>query len=356
MFAKNLSRLEDSLDTFHQYLPSLESSLFFLYNNSQEMFENAFGVSKYEKLTNNMNIFENFVFSPGSGSSFDNAFSYVLEGNTWEGKGKDFYQTFLVPYFDMISKQKQADAQRIIETGFPDMLEERLNTVNTVLFAGIETDYPYRTGLSYFSKEGRLTDFERNSINLYQSVQSSLLNLSIELDNKGTDYLTDLLMREPALFLLEEHIKQGYRTHTSGEHMTLSVAYIDLDRFKPINDSHGHGVGDYVLKEIATRIQSAVRNIDNVARFGGDEFVIIMPDSNHSQEMIIDRLHQTINQPIYYNNDEFNVQCSIGVSIYPDDFVQTSYLDNTKQCAQELIDLADHRMYLNKQKIQQPRS
>jgi diguanylate cyclase (GGDEF)-like protein len=348
MFAKNLSRLEDSLVKFYNYLPDLKTSLFFLYNSDQQIFENAFGISEYKKITDEMNIFENFVFRPGLDASFDKALAYVLEGNTWEGNGNDFFSTFLSPYFDLISKQKDADAKNIIDTDFPDMIQSNLKSIESVLFTGVSSDYSPRTGLSYHSKTDAFTDFERESIQLYHSIESSLLNLSIELDNKGNDYLTGLLMREPALFLLEEHIKQGYRTHTSGNSKTLSVAYVDLNNFKPINDRYGHRVGDYVLQKVADRIQNSVRNIDNVSRFGGDEFVIIMPNSNHSQEQITERLHSAVNQPIYHNIDTFDIRCSIGISIYPDDFVGTRYLHDAKQCTQEMIDLADHRMYLNK--------
>lgn len=117
----------------------------------------------------------------------------------------------------------------------------------------------------------------------------------------------------------------------------LAFLYLDLDKFKPINDKLGHGVGDEVLREIAKRLKENVREIDTVARLGGDEFAVILPPpiGQDDCKRIAERLLEVLCEPIRVQGHECSVSASIGVSIYPKD----------AKDAEELIKCADAAMY-----------
>lgn len=117
----------------------------------------------------------------------------------------------------------------------------------------------------------------------------------------------------------------------------LAVLFVDLDRFKQINDSLGHDVGDRLLQAVAQRLLACVRNSDTVGRLGGDEFVVVLSEVSHSEDAAIsaDKLLAAISQP--YNIDALDVQitASIGISTYPDDALD----------AETLVKNADSAMY-----------
>jgi diguanylate cyclase (GGDEF)-like protein/PAS domain S-box-containing protein len=97
---------------------------------------------------------------------------------------------------------------------------------------------------------------------------------------------------------------------------TYAVLYVDLDRFKEVNDDHGHGVGDEVLRVVASRLGRAVRPVDTVFRVGGDEFVVICPGANEtSGRRVADRIEAAINEPIAVTGLDLSVGASIGVVV-----------------------------------------
>ncbi|MFD2167094.1 EAL domain-containing protein [Thalassotalea euphylliae] len=98
-----------------------------------------------------------------------------------------------------------------------------------------------------------------------------------------------------------------------------AILFVDLDRFKQINDTLGHSIGDEVLRSAAKRISSSIKEGDTVARFGGDEFVILLTEMSSVEdiESVISRIYQQFNKPFVLDNKENYVTCSIGASIYP---------------------------------------
>lgn len=120
----------------------------------------------------------------------------------------------------------------------------------------------------------------------------------------------------------------------------LAVLFVDLDNFKPINDELGHRYGDLVLRELAQRMQDTVRETDTVARIGGDEFVILLPDVADEAAMtaVADALLAVIPQPIDILGHTCRVTGSIGISRYPQDAAD----------AENLLALADSAMYAAK--------
>jgi diguanylate cyclase (GGDEF)-like protein len=124
---------------------------------------------------------------------------------------------------------------------------------------------------------------------------------------------------------------------------TLAVMFLDLDRFKYINDTHGHAVGDRVLKEVAKRLLGHTRDEDTVCRNGGDEFLylLINPQGSENIRRIADSLLQSIAQPIDVGDLKPIVKTSIGIAVYPDDGTT----------GEQLIRNADTAMYRAKESV-----
>ncbi len=101
----------------------------------------------------------------------------------------------------------------------------------------------------------------------------------------------------------------------------VGVLFVDLDRFKEINDTQGHDAGDFVLKQVARRLQSCVREADTVAREGGDEFVIVLPDLEVPEDAmrVADKVLIELAKPIDFGEAKTRVTPSIGISLYPRD-------------------------------------
>ena len=101
----------------------------------------------------------------------------------------------------------------------------------------------------------------------------------------------------------------------------VAILFLDLDRFKKINDSLGHEVGDGLLQVVANRLRKCMRHSDTVARLGGDEFVVIMEQFRHMKEVLLvaRKILQTLSLPTTIKNHELSVTASIGISLYPDD-------------------------------------
>jgi len=101
----------------------------------------------------------------------------------------------------------------------------------------------------------------------------------------------------------------------------MSLLILDLDKFKDVNDNHGHQRGDSVLIELATRIKSAIREVDTLARYGGEEFVLILPETDLSgAEQAAEKVNELVRQHPFGSADEprLRVTISIGIAVYPD--------------------------------------
>lgn len=146
------------------------------------------------------------------------------------------------------------------------------------------------------------------------------------------DTLTGLPNRE----LLSDRIEGAIERRKRDDKLN-ALMYIDLDGFKPVNDTLGHDAGDDALREIAARLEHAVRAVDTAARIGGDEFVVLLEGVDDKSEISIvaERIIKSINEPIIICNHQFHVGASIGISTYPDDAVTSA----------ELVTYSDKAMY-----------
>ncbi len=152
--------------------------------------------------------------------------------------------------------------------------------------------------------------------------------------------LHDRLTGLPNRVLLFEYSAHVFDQAARQQHEG-GVLFIDLDRFKPINDLHGHLVGDAVLREVARRISSQIRKSDLAFRIGGDEFLVLLPQLANSAEaaQIAQRLLQSLAEPILVEGIELQLSGSIGISVFPRDGMDV----------QSLVNAADSAMYHAKQ-------
>jgi diguanylate cyclase (GGDEF)-like protein/PAS domain S-box-containing protein len=130
------------------------------------------------------------------------------------------------------------------------------------------------------------------------------------------DSLTNLPNRNYMLKRLPQAISLAQRNKRK-----LYLLFIDLDRFKPINDTYGHGVGDQVLMEVARRLTTMLRSSDSVCRLGGDEFVILLETANgvEGAEHVARKTIDELNRPIEVSGHVCSIGASVGISVYPDD-------------------------------------
>lgn len=130
------------------------------------------------------------------------------------------------------------------------------------------------------------------------------------------DVLTTLPNRACFFRLLETAIRNARRNGRM-----LATLFLDLDRFKPVNDSCGHHIGDQLLVAVAERIRVALRQADTVARIGGDEFVILIDDLDdaHIATRLAQKLVLTLAQPFVLHGHSIHMSASVGVAIYPAD-------------------------------------
>jgi diguanylate cyclase (GGDEF)-like protein len=150
----------------------------------------------------------------------------------------------------------------------------------------------------------------------------------------STDYLTKIYNRHKFIEELKQNIQRVQRTKE-----TLSLAMIDIDFFKKVNDTYGHNVGDEILKEFSSTIKNELRTTDIFARWGGEEFIILFINTNINQAKIVsEKIRMVIEKNQFIKN--INITCSIGLS---------QYQNSKKETINSFIQKADDALYKAKQ-------
>jgi len=131
----------------------------------------------------------------------------------------------------------------------------------------------------------------------------------------------DALTNLPNRVLFKDRLEQSLAFAHRMKHKKVAVLFIDLDRFKLINDSLGHDAGDQLLRQFAHLLRENVRESDTLARLGGDEFTILLPDADHVDEAmaVADKILTALKHPFDIGGQDIFVTVSIGISMYPDD-------------------------------------
>jgi len=150
-----------------------------------------------------------------------------------------------------------------------------------------------------------------------------------------TDALTGLNNRRYLEDQLEQLFKRNKRDKTKA-----CFVFIDFDHFKAVNDTHGHLVGDAVLKKVADIIQSCVREVDICGRFGGEEFCILMPNTQAEEAKVVaERIRESINQTVLHQEKQVTGSVSSGVAV----------ISNSMACYNDWLALADKAQYRAKE-------
>ena len=172
--------------------------------------------------------------------------------------------------------------------------------------------------------------------NLVAAIKSRVHRSALVVSYIIQDSLTQLLNHSYSLTQLELEIARAHR-----EHQWISVAMIDLDHFKKVNDDYGHPVGDMVLKKVAGFISGMLRHTDFIGRYGGEEFVIIFPNTSMENAVrLCNKIREKFaTEPFVDNENEFFVTLSVGIANYP-----------TYQTVDALIAAADRALYQAKLK------
>ena len=200
-----------------------------------------------------------------------------------------------------------------------------------------ETEERHKDG-SLYTVQQTITPIqdETNEITHFISIQEDISAQKIAEQRIQHMAHYDALTGLPNRSLFFDRLKQATAiSKRSGEN--LALLFLDLDRFKPVNDTYGHAVGDALLKTVAERLLKCVRESDTVARMSGDEFTVLLPRLSHRDDAILvaEKIVKSIAAPFNLDGNAIHIGTSIGISLYPDD----------AQDEQELVRLADEAMY-----------
>lgn len=192
-----------------------------------------------------------------------------------------------------------------------------------------------------------------------EEIKIKLLQNLLEEVTKKYDYflyLKEEKLKNTYLMAVKDDLTGLYNRHYLEEYLTILIEklkrvkiyklfliFIDLDNFKPINDIYGHSKGDDVLKKVAKILTENFRKYDIVARYGGDEFIVLFEANKNPIEKI-----NNVRNKIEENFKKFNLSFSYGVSIFPDDIQDINI--QTQELIETLIKIADKRMYEEKKK------
>ncbi|MEN0037700.1 MAG: diguanylate cyclase [Cellvibrio sp.] len=177
------------------------------------------------------------------------------------------------------------------------------------------------------NREDELGQLARNF-----SIMAKKLNAQLHELNSQRQYLHkvahhDALTGLPNRILLEDRIEQALIS-ARRDKVEIAVMLVDLDGFKPINDKYGHDIGDKLLQECAARMLTCIRETDTAARYGGDEFMIIISardlqlrgmSARHLSRQVAEKVRNALNQGFKIENYLLNISCSIGIALYPQD-------------------------------------
>jgi diguanylate cyclase (GGDEF)-like protein/PAS domain S-box-containing protein len=215
-----------------------------------------------------------------------------------------------------------------------DIFADRDATPESVLSRLIEADSAMALNMQQRCKNGSFFDTEvrcnaldvdgrdvlayvTHDVSLRRKAEQQLIENQQRLDKMAHhDQLTGLPNRHYLTAFLPQAIEEAKAANTM-----LGVVFLDLDRFKHINDTRGHETGDKLLQEVATRLRTCVRDSDVVIRMGGDEFVVVFRNVKNYDEVTLGagRIIETLNRPIVIDRHSLQTTGSVGVSLYPRD-------------------------------------
>ncbi len=246
-----------------------------------------------------------------------------------------------------------------IDLALIDFNREQIIGTHVTDYLSVECKLKFST-MSHTLKDSGTVEAEATIINSHGDVIPVWRKATALYDNKGEysgaiihtrDITEQKKMVDKLKYLAEyDHLTQVPNRQLFSEHLKYAIAqakrhnnrfallFIDLDKFKQVNDNHGHDAGDLLLAEVATRIQQQIRESDSIGRVGGDEFLVLLSNIESSDNAmdLANKIHSAIELPFELPNyPRLNISSSIGIAVYPDD------ASNHEQ----LMILADAAMY-----------
>jgi diguanylate cyclase (GGDEF)-like protein len=208
--------------------------------------------------------------------------------------------------------------------------EEALIHANSAAHSGLEADHKLVSQMAHLR--------EANQNLVVATVQAQTLTQEVQTAKEVVTHMAqhDALTDLPNRTLFAERLTQAIalaKRHRS----QLAVLFMDLDRFKSVNDLYGHAVGDELLRSVAQRMAAAIRGTDTVARVGGDEFLVLLSEVDDEQSVvsIVDTLYKSVCAPYTLGAYTVEIGLSVGISLFPDDGLE----------ADTLLQKADTAMY-----------
>jgi diguanylate cyclase (GGDEF)-like protein/PAS domain S-box-containing protein len=254
----------------------------------------------------------------------------------------DILENVTVYIYTKDTQSRYLFANRLLRERFDAPLEEIVGYDDNKFFDA-DTAANIRKDDLRVLQDGEMLKIEETTLNILTGVTEVFLTVKLPLRREdGSIYAlcgisTDITERKD----IEEHMQHMAQydalTHLPNRALfndrlqqaiaaaqrnkaRLALMFIDLDKFKPVNDTYGHGVGDLLLKEVALRIQNCLRESDTAARIGGDEFVILLPAIETKQDAgkVGDKILHALNQPFELAGHTLQISASIGVAVYPE--------------------------------------
>lgn len=205
------------------------------------------------------------------------------------------------------------------------------NHINGILFLGERLIFDSDADAAY-------TDYEKGQIMTIASLASIAINNSVLLERSSTDMMTKLKLKYFFFNSLTEKLDAAMV-----QKQPLSILMFDIDFFKHFNDTYGHDCGDYVLKQVASLIKSNLREDDLASRYGGEEFTVMLNETQKEDAIsIAERIRTAIeNHEFVFNNQVMKVTISCGLSVF-------DYKKNPLTVPQQLVKQADRGLYMSK--------
>lgn len=244
---------------------------------------------------------------------------------------KDNLSTKDIPVIFLTAKSDARDVVKGFEVGGVDYVSKPFNVIE--LTARIRNHLALKKTHDEI-KSANIELREANAEIEMKNLQLKTVMEKLELTAK-TDMLTGLYNRRHMVDEIEKEVAKFRRNNKS-----FSLLMADIDYFKNVNDSYGHNCGDHVLKLVAESLCSSIRKMDTVARWGGEEFLVLLPETGgEGAELLAERIRKKIaEQEVHYNNIRFSITITLGIAVY----ASTERTD-------EFIKRADSALYKGKE-------
>lgn len=202
---------------------------------------------------------------------------------------------------------------------------------------------PNRYESLFIKRDGTIYPIELTGVRINWKNSPATLNIISDITERKVNEekirfmaLHDNLTGLPNRYLLQEHLERALSLARRNE-QPLALLFIDLNGFKQVNDTYGHDVGDMLLKGVADRLQSLMRDSDTLARMGGDEFVILLPQVNGQLgvDTLLSRIDESLRSRFHIGSVEVHISASVGFALFPED----------GQTEEKLLRAADTKMY-----------